>query len=58
MGRAAPGWDGTAMADHHISYVECDIPAGLTVAEWRRIRSAGQPVRTRRLQRLVLLARA
>ena len=51
-------WDGTDMPDHHISYVECDIPAGLTVAEWRRIRSAGQPVRTRRLQRLFLLARA
>ena len=46
------------MPDHHISYVECDIPAGLTVAEWRRIRRAGQPVRTRRLQRLVSLARA
>jgi hypothetical protein len=46
------------MPDHHISYVECDIPAGLTVAEWRRIRSAGQSVRTRRAPRLWLLARA
>ncbi len=46
------------MPDHSISYIECDIPAGLTVAEWRRVRSAGQPVRTRRASRLWLLVRA
>ena len=58
LGRRAPGWEGCTMPDHHMSYVECDIPAGLTVAEWRRVRSAGQPARTRRAPRFWQLARA
>ena len=44
--------------EFHMNYVECDIPAGLTIAEWRRIRHAGQQVRTRRFSRLWPLATA
>jgi hypothetical protein len=44
------------MPDHHMRYVECDIPTGLTIAEWRRLRQADRPVRTRR--RVWRLARA
>jgi hypothetical protein len=29
-------------------YVECDIPAGQTLAEWRRLRDAQAPRRRRR----------
>ena len=36
------------MPDHHMAYIESDIPTGLTIAEWRRARQADRPVRTRR----------
>ena len=36
------------MPDHTMRYVECDIPTGLTIVEWRRARAQGQPARTRR----------
>ena len=46
------------MPDHTMRYVECDIPTGLTIAEWRRARSEGQPPRTRRFLRRPRLALA
>jgi len=30
------------------SYVDCDIPAGMTVVEWRRVRRAAQASSRRR----------
>jgi hypothetical protein len=38
-------------ADLSMSYVECDIPAGLTMAEWRRARQAAERPRRRGLLR-------
>jgi hypothetical protein len=38
-------------ADLSMSYVECDIPAGLTMAEWRRARHAAERPRRRGLLR-------
>jgi hypothetical protein len=38
------------MPDHHISYVESDVPAEQTLAEWRRSRTL--PVARRRRLRL------
>jgi hypothetical protein len=29
--------------DRHINYIECSIPEGMTVAEYRRARMARQP---------------
>jgi hypothetical protein len=43
------------MPDRHISYVEADAPAGLTLVEWRRARNAAS-CRTRR-RRLAFWAR-
>jgi hypothetical protein len=38
--------DGGAMQrDLSMSYVECDIPAGVTLVEWRRARHAAEPRR-------------
>jgi hypothetical protein len=34
-----------------IRYVECDVPPGQTLAEWRRDRAAQAPQRRRRLPR-------
>ena len=34
-----------------IRYVECDVPPGQTLAEWRRERAAQAPGRRRRLPR-------
>ena len=28
------------MPDHVMNYIECDVPANLTLAEWRRTRLA------------------
>jgi hypothetical protein len=38
-------------ADLSMSYVECDIPAGLTMVEWRRARHAAERPRRRGLLR-------
>jgi hypothetical protein len=46
------------MPDHTMRYLESDIPAGLTIAEWRRARATGQPARTRRRLRRPRLALA
>ena len=45
------------MPDHVMNYVECDLPAGLTLPEWRRARYEAQPVRTRRTIRQILRSR-
>jgi hypothetical protein len=37
------------MSDHAMNYVESDVPAGLTLAEWRRARLAAPRRRRRRL---------
>lgn len=39
-------------SDLAFAYVACDIPAGMTVAEWRRVRraAAGPPRRRRGLR--------
>ncbi len=40
-------------SDLAFAYVDCDIPAGMTVVEWRRARRAEQtPARRRRGLRL------
>jgi len=31
-------WDRMPMPDHVMNYIECDVPANLTLAEWRRSR--------------------
>jgi hypothetical protein len=36
------------MPDHHMNYIEADVPAGITLADWRRTRLA--PTRRRRLR--------
>jgi hypothetical protein len=33
------------MPDHVMNYVECDAPAGVTLAQWRRTRLAPTPRR-------------
>jgi len=38
------------MPDHVMNYVESDVPAGLTLVEWRRVRAAASPRRRRRLR--------
>ncbi len=35
-------------SDLAFAYVDCDIPAGMTVVEWRRVRAAQAPSRRRR----------
>ena len=40
---------------HSFAYVECDIPPGLTIAEWRAQRAAERPAVTR--QRPIAAAR-
>ena len=45
------------MPDHVMNYIETDLPAGLTLPEWRRARHHGQPVRTRRSVRRFLRSR-
>ena len=30
------------MPDHVMNYIECDMPAGLTLVEWRRSRQVEQ----------------
>jgi hypothetical protein len=45
------------MPDHVMNYVECDLPTGLTLPEWRRARYEAQPVRTRRSVRRFLRSR-
>jgi hypothetical protein len=40
---------------HSFAYVECDIPPGLTIAEWRAQRAAERPAVTR--QRPITVAR-
>jgi hypothetical protein len=35
-------------SDLSMGYVECDVPAGLTLAEWRRARHATERPRRRR----------
>lgn len=41
-----------------LSYVECDLPPGLTIAEYRRIRSASSPPAQTRRRRLKCRIRA
>jgi len=36
-----------------MNYVECDLDAGLTLPQWRRIRAAGHARRRRPVSRLV-----
>ena len=38
------------MPDHAMNYLECDIPAGITIAQWRRDRRV--PARPALLPRL------
>lgn len=45
------------MPDHVMNYVECDLPTGLTLSEWRRARYEAQPPRTRRSVRHFLRSR-
>jgi hypothetical protein len=40
---------------HSFAYVECDIPPGMTIAEWRAHRVAERPAMTR--QRPMIVAR-
>ena len=40
---------------HSFAYVECDIPPGMTIAEWRAQRAADRPAMTR--QRPIVAAR-
>ena len=40
---------------HSFAYVECDIPPGMTIAEWRAQRAAERPTATR--QRPITAAR-
>ena len=42
-------------ASHSFAYVECDIPPGMTIAEWRAQRAAERPVVAR--QRPIVVAR-
>jgi hypothetical protein len=35
------------MSEHAFAYEACDIPAGLTIHEWRTARAAGRPHRRR-----------
>jgi hypothetical protein len=37
--------------EFHMNYVECDIPADVTLPEWRRARAAARPTRRRLWQR-------
>ena len=37
---ATAGTVGAAMTDHCLSYVECDVPEGVTLREWRRAGAA------------------
>jgi hypothetical protein len=37
------------MPDHVMNYIECDIPADLTLVQWRRSRVAARPQRRRKL---------
>jgi hypothetical protein len=52
----APLWPRTVagmfpvMPDHVMNYVESDVPAGLTLVEWRRVRAAASPRRRRSLR--------
>jgi hypothetical protein len=36
-----------------MNYVESDVPAGLTLVEWRRVRAAASPRRHRSLRSLL-----
>jgi hypothetical protein len=40
------------MSEHSFLYESCDIPAGLTIGEWRTARAAERPPR-RRLRHLL-----
>jgi hypothetical protein len=42
------------MPEHSFLYESCDIPAGMTIREWRTARAAGRPPR-RRLRHLLHL---
>ena len=42
-------------ASHSFAYVECDIPPGMTIAQWRAQRAAERPAMTR--QRPMIVAR-
>jgi hypothetical protein len=37
-----------------MNYVECDVPAGMTLLEWRRARRLAAPTRRRRSARALL----
>jgi hypothetical protein len=39
------------MPDHVMNYVECEVAAELTLAEWRRSNAASKPRRRFRLPR-------
>jgi hypothetical protein len=41
------------MSEHLMNYVECDAPAELTLAEWRRSRIAPRPRRRLRLRTFI-----
>jgi hypothetical protein len=36
------------MPDHHMNYIECEAPSGLTLVEWRRTRVVAATRRNRR----------
>ena len=41
------------MPDHVMNYVQSDVPAGLTLVEWRLARAAASPRRRRSLRSLL-----
>jgi hypothetical protein len=41
-----------------MNYIECDVPAGMTLVEWRRTRQAPARPRLRSRARLLLRPRA
>jgi hypothetical protein len=45
------------MPDHVMNYVESDVPAGLTLIEWRRVRAAASPRRRRGVRGLLAVRR-
>jgi hypothetical protein len=45
------------MPDRVMNYVESDVPAELTLVEWRRVRAAASPRRRLSLRSLLLVRR-